>query len=63
MEVKSRFPRTARRIPTTFYMIVGLIKPNEGRIFLENDEGIITDIIPRNPRGRLGFPGPTQGEG
>ena len=23
---------------TTFYMIVGLIKPNEGRIFLENDE-------------------------
>ena len=21
------------------------------------------EIIPRNPRGRLGFPGPTQGEG
>ena len=29
---------------TTFYMIVGLIKPNEGRIYLENDEGIVTDI-------------------
>ena len=23
---------------TSFYMIVGLIQPNEGKIFLENDE-------------------------
>ncbi len=29
---------------TSFYMIVGLIKPNEGRIFLEDDNGISTDI-------------------
>ena len=28
----------------SFYMIVGLIKPNEGRIFLEDDNGISTDI-------------------
>ena len=29
---------------TTFYMIVGLIKPNEGQIFLENDEGVVTEL-------------------
>ena len=29
---------------TTFYMIVGLIKPNEGQIFLENDEGLVTEL-------------------
>ena len=41
---------------TTFYMIVGLIKPNEGRIFLENDEGIITDItsLPVYRRAQMG---------
>ncbi|MBO7313639.1 MAG: LPS export ABC transporter ATP-binding protein [Alistipes sp.] len=41
---------------TTFYMIVGLIKPNEGRIFLENDEGIVTDItsLPVYRRAQMG---------
>lgn len=41
---------------TTFYMIVGLIKPNEGRIFLENNEGIITDItsLPVYRRAQMG---------
>ena len=41
---------------TTFYMIVGLIKPNEGRIFLENDEGIVTDItsLPVYHRAQMG---------
>ncbi len=29
---------------TTFYMIVGLIKPNEGSIYLEDNEGVSTDI-------------------
>jgi lipopolysaccharide export system ATP-binding protein len=29
---------------TTFYMIVGLIKPNEGQIFLENNEGVSTEL-------------------
>jgi lipopolysaccharide export system ATP-binding protein len=29
---------------TSFYMIVGLIKPNGGRIFLQNDEGVVTEI-------------------
>ncbi len=29
---------------TSFYMIVGLIKPNDGRIFLEDDNGVSTDI-------------------
>ena len=41
---------------TTFYMIVGLIKPNEGRIFLENDEGVTTDItsLPVYRRAQMG---------
>ena len=41
---------------TTFYMIVGLIKPNEGRIFLENDEGLVTDIttLPVYRRAQMG---------
>ena len=41
---------------TTFYMIVGLIKPNEGRIFLENDEGVVTDItkLPVYRRAQMG---------
>ena len=41
---------------TTFYMIVGLIKPNEGRIFLENDNGVTTDItsLPVYRRAQMG---------
>ncbi len=41
---------------TTFYMIVGLIKPNEGSIYLENDEGVSTDItkLPVYKRAQLG---------
>ncbi len=41
---------------TTFYMIVGLIKPNEGRIFLENDEGVSTELtqLPVYRRSQLG---------
>ena len=41
---------------TTFYMIVGLIKPNEGRIFLENDEGLVSDItaLPVYRRAQMG---------
>ena len=41
---------------TTFYMIVGLIKPNEGQIFLENDEGIVTELtkLPVYRRAQLG---------
>lgn len=37
---------------TTFYMIVGLIQPNEGKIFLENDE--ITSL-PMYKRAKLGI--------
>ncbi|MBE6209474.1 MAG: LPS export ABC transporter ATP-binding protein [Rikenellaceae bacterium] len=29
---------------TSFYMIVGLINPNEGKIYLESDDGVITDL-------------------
>jgi lipopolysaccharide export system ATP-binding protein len=41
---------------TTFYMIVGLIKPNEGTIFLENDEGVATEItrLPVYRRAQMG---------
>ena len=41
---------------TTFYMIVGLIKPNEGQIFLENDEGLVTELtkLPVYRRAQLG---------
>jgi lipopolysaccharide export system ATP-binding protein len=41
---------------TTFYMIVGLIKPNEGRIFLENDDGVTTEItkLPVYRRAQMG---------
>jgi lipopolysaccharide export system ATP-binding protein len=41
---------------TTFYMIVGLIKPNEGRIFLEDDNGVVTDItkLPVYRRAQMG---------
>jgi lipopolysaccharide export system ATP-binding protein len=37
---------------TSFYMIVGLIQPNEGKIFLENDE--IT-TLPMYKRAKLGI--------
>lgn len=37
---------------TSFYMIVGLIQPNEGKIFLENDD--ITDL-PMYKRAKLGI--------
>ncbi|RIW18470.1 LPS export ABC transporter ATP-binding protein [Algoriphagus lacus] len=37
---------------TSFYMIVGLIQPNEGKIFLENDE--ITEL-PMYKRAKLGI--------
>lgn len=37
---------------TSFYMIVGLIQPNEGKIFLENDE--ITGL-PMYKRAKLGI--------
>lgn len=41
---------------TTFYMIVGLIKPNDGHIYLENDEGVSTDItkFPVYKRAQMG---------
>ena len=41
---------------TSFYMIVGLIKPNEGRIFLEDDNGVATEItkFPVYKRAQLG---------
>ncbi len=37
---------------TTFYMIVGLIPPNEGRVYLDEDE--ITDV-PMYERARMGI--------
>ena len=41
---------------TTFYMIVGLIKPNDGDIFLEDDNGISTNItkLPVYRRAQMG---------
>jgi lipopolysaccharide export system ATP-binding protein len=41
---------------TTFYMIVGLIKPNEGQIFLENDEGVVSELtdMPVYRRAQMG---------
>lgn len=41
---------------TTFYMIVGLITPNEGQIFLENDQGQVTELtkLPVYRRAQLG---------
>ena len=41
---------------TTFYMIVGLIKPNEGQIFLENDEGVVSEltVMPVYRRAQMG---------
>lgn len=41
---------------TTFYMIVGLITPNEGKIFLENDEGEVSELtnLPVYRRAQLG---------
>ncbi|MEG1611612.1 MAG: LPS export ABC transporter ATP-binding protein [Alistipes sp.] len=41
---------------TTFYMIVGLITPNEGKIFLEDNEGKINELtnLPVYKRAQLG---------
>ncbi len=41
---------------TTFYMVVGLVKPNQGTIFLENDEGVSTEIthLPVYKRAQMG---------
>ena len=41
---------------TSFYMIVGLIKPNEGRIFLEHDDGHTDELtkLPVYKRAQLG---------
>ena len=41
---------------TTFYMIVGLIKPNDGDIFLEDDNGVSTNItkLPVYRRAQMG---------
>ena len=41
---------------TTFYMIVGLVKPNDGRIFLEDEDGITTEItkMPVYKRAQMG---------
>ena len=41
---------------TTFYMIVGLIKPNDGDIFLEDDNGVTTNItkLPVYRRAQMG---------
>ena len=42
---------------TSFYMIVGLIKASEGKIFLEDDSLNVTDIteLPVYKRARLGI--------
>ena len=41
---------------TSFYMIVGLITPNEGRIFLEHDDGSVVELTkePVYRRAQLG---------
>lgn len=41
---------------TTFYMIVGLVKPNDGRIFLEDEDGVTTEItkMPVYKRAQMG---------
>ncbi len=42
---------------TSFYMIVGLIKPNSGDIYLEDDNGISTNItkLPVYKRAQMGI--------
>ena len=42
---------------TTFYMIVGLIKPNKGHIYLEDDNGKVTNITkePIYRRAQMGL--------
>ena len=42
---------------TSFYMITGLIKPNEGRIFLENEDGSTEEItkLPMYQRAKKGL--------
>ncbi|MBP3202797.1 MAG: LPS export ABC transporter ATP-binding protein [Bacteroidales bacterium] len=42
---------------TSFYMITGQIKPNGGRIFLEDDNGVSTEIttLPMYERAKMGI--------
>ncbi len=42
---------------TSFYMITGLIKPNEGRIFLESEDGSVEEItkLPMYQRAKKGL--------
>ncbi len=42
---------------TTFYMIVGLVKANKGSVYLEDDNGVLTEItkLPMNERAKLGI--------
>ena len=42
---------------TSFYMITGQIKPNSGRIFLEDDEGNSTELtkLPMYQRAQKGW--------
>ena len=42
---------------TTFYMIVGLVKANKGKVFLEYDDKKTVDItnLPMNERAKLGI--------
>ena len=48
-------PNGAGKSPT-FYMIVGLVKPNDGRIFLEDEDGTTTEItkMPVYKRAQMG---------
>jgi lipopolysaccharide export system ATP-binding protein len=41
---------------TTFYMMVGLVKPNDGHIYLEDEDGVVTDItkMPVYKRAQMG---------
>lgn len=43
-EIVGLLGRTEPAETTTFYMIVGLIKPNEGQIFLEDDNGQVAEL-------------------
>ena len=42
---------------TTFYMVVGLVRANEGQVLLEEDNGNIIDVthLPMNERAKLGI--------
>ena len=42
---------------TTFYMVVGLVRANKGKVFIEDDNKIKTEIthLPMNERAKLGI--------